>query len=163
MHRDHQRWYSHRLNRDMGVAVYGNYGSAHPRLPHQHGRRMGAGRSGHDSHSQPVHRPGANPHFLHQRRAERFVRKQRSAPLPSQLDAGAIRRLYSERSFPVHRLTVPDAGHRDCHARRIARCLSRGQHPLQTSRPREALLRALRHLRHARLDGRDVRRQLLLQ
>src|SRR5262245_36063576 len=26
MHRDHQRWYSHRLNRDMGVAVYGNYG-----------------------------------------------------------------------------------------------------------------------------------------
>ena len=27
MHRDHQRWYSHRLNRDMGVAVYGNYGA----------------------------------------------------------------------------------------------------------------------------------------
>jgi esterase/lipase superfamily enzyme len=27
MHRDHQRWYSHRLNRDMGVAIYGNYGS----------------------------------------------------------------------------------------------------------------------------------------
>src|SRR5207248_8894493 len=26
MHRDHQRWYSHRLNRDMGVAVYGHYG-----------------------------------------------------------------------------------------------------------------------------------------
>jgi esterase/lipase superfamily enzyme len=26
MHRDHQRWYSHRLNRDMGVAIYGNYG-----------------------------------------------------------------------------------------------------------------------------------------
>jgi esterase/lipase superfamily enzyme len=26
MHRDHHRWYSHRLNRDMGVAVYGNYG-----------------------------------------------------------------------------------------------------------------------------------------
>jgi esterase/lipase superfamily enzyme len=27
MHRDHQRWYSHRLNRDMGVAIYGNYGA----------------------------------------------------------------------------------------------------------------------------------------
>ena len=27
MHRDHQRWYSHRLNRDMGVAIYGNYGT----------------------------------------------------------------------------------------------------------------------------------------
>src|ERR1700693_4218575 len=26
MHRDHQRWYSHRLSRDMGVNVYGNYG-----------------------------------------------------------------------------------------------------------------------------------------
>src|SRR4030095_268493 len=26
MPRDHQRWYSHRLNRDMGVAIYGNYG-----------------------------------------------------------------------------------------------------------------------------------------
>jgi esterase/lipase superfamily enzyme len=26
MHRDHQRWYSHRLNRDMGVAIYGHYG-----------------------------------------------------------------------------------------------------------------------------------------
>ena len=26
MHRDHQRWYSHRLNRGMGVAIYGNYG-----------------------------------------------------------------------------------------------------------------------------------------
>src|SRR5450759_5942147 len=26
MHREHHRWYSHRLNRDMGVAVYGNYG-----------------------------------------------------------------------------------------------------------------------------------------
>ena len=26
MHRDHHRWYSHRLNRDMGVAVYGHYG-----------------------------------------------------------------------------------------------------------------------------------------
>ena len=26
MHRDYQRWYSHRLNRDMGVAMYGNYG-----------------------------------------------------------------------------------------------------------------------------------------
>ena len=31
------------------------------------------------------------------------------------------------------------------------------------SRPREALLRALRRLRHARLDGRDLRRQLLFQ
>jgi len=27
MHRDHQHWYSHRLNRDMGVAIYGNYGA----------------------------------------------------------------------------------------------------------------------------------------
>jgi esterase/lipase superfamily enzyme len=27
MHRDHHRWYSHRLNRDMGVAIYGNYGA----------------------------------------------------------------------------------------------------------------------------------------
>ena len=27
MHRDHHRWYSHRLNRDMGVAVYGHYGA----------------------------------------------------------------------------------------------------------------------------------------
>src|SRR5213078_4567002 len=27
MHRDHQRWYSHRLNRDMGDAIYGNYGA----------------------------------------------------------------------------------------------------------------------------------------
>src|SRR6476620_5466238 len=27
MHRDHHRWYSHRLNRDMGVAIYGNYGT----------------------------------------------------------------------------------------------------------------------------------------
>ena len=27
MHRDHHRWYSHRLSRDMGVAVYGNYGA----------------------------------------------------------------------------------------------------------------------------------------
>jgi esterase/lipase superfamily enzyme len=26
MHRDHQRWYSHRVSRDMGVAIYGNYG-----------------------------------------------------------------------------------------------------------------------------------------
>ena len=26
MQRDHHRWYSHRLNRDMGVAVYGHYG-----------------------------------------------------------------------------------------------------------------------------------------
>jgi len=26
MHRDYQRWYSHRLNRDMGVVVYGHYG-----------------------------------------------------------------------------------------------------------------------------------------
>ena len=26
MHCEHYRWYSHRLNRDMGVAVYGNYG-----------------------------------------------------------------------------------------------------------------------------------------
>ena len=26
MDRDHHRWYSHRLNRDMGVAVYGHYG-----------------------------------------------------------------------------------------------------------------------------------------
>ena len=26
MHRDYHRWYSHRLNRDMGVAVYGHYG-----------------------------------------------------------------------------------------------------------------------------------------
>ena len=26
MERDHQRWYSHRFNRDMGVAVYGHYG-----------------------------------------------------------------------------------------------------------------------------------------
>ena len=27
MHRDHQCWYSHRLNRQMGIAIYGNYGS----------------------------------------------------------------------------------------------------------------------------------------
>src|SRR5438128_11941799 len=27
MHRNHQCWYSHRLNRDMGVAIYGNYGA----------------------------------------------------------------------------------------------------------------------------------------
>jgi esterase/lipase superfamily enzyme len=26
MHREHQRWYSHRLNREMGVNVYGHYG-----------------------------------------------------------------------------------------------------------------------------------------
>src|SRR5438477_276102 len=26
MRRDHHRWYSHRLSRDMGVAVYGHYG-----------------------------------------------------------------------------------------------------------------------------------------
>jgi esterase/lipase superfamily enzyme len=26
MHRDYHRWYSHRLNRDMGVAVYGHFG-----------------------------------------------------------------------------------------------------------------------------------------
>ncbi len=49
----------------------------------------------------------------------------------------------------------------DHYLRRIARRLSRGQHPLQASRPREALLRPLGRLRHARLDGRDVRRQLL--
>src|ERR1044071_1991074 len=27
MHRDHQHWHSHRLNREMGIAIYGNYGS----------------------------------------------------------------------------------------------------------------------------------------
>src|SRR5437764_13426054 len=27
MHRNHQCWYSHRLNRNMGVAIYGNYGA----------------------------------------------------------------------------------------------------------------------------------------
>ena len=26
MQRDHHRWYSHRINRDMGVAVYAHYG-----------------------------------------------------------------------------------------------------------------------------------------
>src|SRR5207249_2217288 len=26
MHRDYHRWYSERLNRDMGVAVYGHFG-----------------------------------------------------------------------------------------------------------------------------------------
>lgn len=26
MQKDHVRWYSHRLGRDMGVAVYGHYG-----------------------------------------------------------------------------------------------------------------------------------------
>src|SRR6185369_6494897 len=27
MHRDHQCWYSDRLNRYMGIAIYGNYGA----------------------------------------------------------------------------------------------------------------------------------------
>ena len=26
MHRDHQYWYSHHVNRNMGVVIYGNYG-----------------------------------------------------------------------------------------------------------------------------------------
>ena len=26
MHRDHHRWYSHRLGREMGINVYGHYG-----------------------------------------------------------------------------------------------------------------------------------------
>ena len=26
MHREHHRWYSHRLSRDMGIAVYGHHG-----------------------------------------------------------------------------------------------------------------------------------------
>ena len=133
MHRDHQHWYSHRLNRYMGVAIYGNYGAPILAFPTSWRRRMGDGRSEHDSHPQPLPRAGAHPNLLHQQREQRFVPKQGSAPFPSELDAGAVRRLCGERSFPVHRLPVPDARHRDRHVRRVARCLSRRQHSLQAS------------------------------
>src|SRR6266480_7704191 len=136
MHRDHQRWYSHRLNRDMGVAIYGNYGAPILAFPTSCGDEW-------------------------EMEGQSMIRT-----LSPYLEEGRIRIFCikcGERSFPVHRLAVPDAWHRDRHAGRIARCLSRGQHSLQASRPREAMLRALGYLRYAGLHGRDVRRQLLFQ
>ena len=91
MHRDHHNWYSHRLSRDMGVNVYGHYGMPILAFPTSMG----------DEHEQegqgmvrarPLHRRRTNPILFHQRRAERFVQQQRSAPVPPELDAGSIAR-----------------------------------------------------------------------
>ena len=112
MHRDHQRWYSHRLNRDMGVAVYGNYGAPILAFPTSMGDEHGAGRSGHDPHPQPIHRARANPHLLHQRRAERFVRKQGSAPFHRSWMQAQYDAYVANEVFPFIDSAVPDARHR---------------------------------------------------
>ena len=163
MHRDHQVWYSHRLNRHMGIAIYGNYGAPILAFPTSCGDEWEMEGQGMIPTLSPYLEQGRIRIFCINSVQQRFIPKQGSASLSSELDAGAVRCLCGERGFPVHRLTVPNTRHRDRHTGRIARCISRGQHSLQTSRPREALLRALRRLRHAGFHGRDVRRQLLLQ
>ena len=88
----------------MGVAIYGNYGTPILAFPTSCGDEHEQEGQGMIRTLSPYLDAGAHPNLLHQRRAERFVRKQGSAPFPSQLDAGAIRRLCGERSLPVHRL-----------------------------------------------------------
>ena len=100
MHRDHQHWYSHRLNRDMGVNIYGNYGAPILAFPTSCGDEHEQEGQGMIRTLTPYIEAGTHPDLLHQWSPKRFVQQQGSASLPSQLDAGAIRRLCGERGFP---------------------------------------------------------------
>ena len=117
MHRDYHRWYSHRLNRDMGVDVYGHYGMPILAFPTSMGDEWEQEGQGMIRTLSPYIEQGRIRIFsINSVHSDSFS-KQGSAPVPSQLDAGAIRRLRGERGFPVHRLPVPDARHPDRHTR----------------------------------------------
>ena len=163
MHRDHHRWYSHRLNRDMGVAVYGHYGMPILAFPTSMGDEWEQEGQGMIRTLSPYLDQGRIRIFcINGVQSDSFANKGahpfHRSWMQAQYDAYVANEV-----FPFIDSVCQTPGIPISHARRIARCLSRGQHPLQASRPREALLRALRRLRHARFHGRDVRRQLLLQ
>ena len=163
MHRDHHRWYSHRLNRDMGVAVYGHYGMPILAFPTSMGDEWEQEGQGMIRTLSPYLDQGRIRIFcINGVQSDSFANKGahpfHRSWMQAQYDAYVANEV-----FPFIDSVCRTPGIRISHAGRIARCLSRGQHPLQTSRSCEALLRAVRRLRHARFHGRDVRRQLLLQ
>ena len=73
MHRDHHRWYSHRLSRDMGVAVYGHYGMPILAFPTSMGDEQEQEGQGMIRTLGPYIEEGRIRILLHQRSPERFV------------------------------------------------------------------------------------------
>src|SRR5438067_8773994 len=143
MHRDHQYWYSHRLNRGMGVAIYGNYGVPMLAFPTSCGDVWEMEGQGMIRTLSPYLEQGRIRFFsINGVQSDSFANKGahpfHRSWMQAQYDAYVANEV-----FPFIDSQCQTSGIGICHARRLARCLSRGQHPLQTSRPRETLLRAL--------------------
>ena len=102
MHRDHQCWYSDRLNRYMGVAIYGNYGAPILAFPTSCGDEWEMEGQGMIRTLSPYLEQGRIRIFCINSVQQRLVPKQGSASLSSELDAGAVRCLCGERGFSVH-------------------------------------------------------------
>ena len=163
MHRDYHRWYSHRLNRDMGVAVYGHYGMPILAFPTSGGDEWEQEGQGMIRTLGPYLEQGRIRIFsINGVNNDSFQNKGAHPFHRSWMQAQYDDYVASE-VFPFIDSQCQTAGIPITTLGRIARRLSRRQHSLQASRSCEALLRALRRLRHARFHGRDVRRQLLLQ
>jgi len=113
MHRDHQRWYFRTVSVGTWASHLRQFGWPILAFPTGHGRRVGAGRSEYDSHSQPYGstRGESESFCINGVQSDRFANKERT--LSSELDAGAVPDAYvGERSFSVHRFPVPNGGHR---------------------------------------------------
>ncbi len=170
MHRDHHNWYSHRLNRDIGVNVYGHYGMPILAFPTSCGDE-------HEQEGQGMIRTlgpyldagririfcinGVQSDSFSNKGAHPFHRSWLQAQYDDYVASEVFPFIDSVCQTPGIPITTYGASLGAYHAANTL--FKHPDHPLQASRPREALLRALRRLRHARLDGRDVRRQLLLQ
>ncbi len=163
MHRDYHRWYSQRLNREMGVAVYGHYGMPILAFPtsggdewEQEGQGMirTLGPYLDEGRVRIFSINGVQNDSFQNKGAHPFHRSWMQAQYDDYVSSEVFPFIDSQCQTPGIPITTYGASLGAYHA---ANTLFK--HP----GPREALLRALRRLRYARFHGRDVRRQLLLQ
>ena len=120
MQREYQRWYTGRLGRDMGVVVYGHWGTPLLAFPTSGGDEWEMEGQGMVGGAGRVHRRRADQavHRRLERRSE--LLQQGRPPLPSELDAAAVGRIHPLGSDAVHPPPLQRAG-ADRHDGRVAR------------------------------------------
>ena len=147
MRTEHQYWYSPRLGHDMGVAVFGHWGPPLLAFPTSHGDEWELQRHGMvdalaefiDGGRVKLFCVGSNNHesFLNSS-AHPFHRSWRQRMFDEYI---------REEVFPFIYTSCQTESIRDRDDGRVARGLSRREHTLPVSTPRQAVLRALRRLR----------------
>ena len=160
---DYQRWYSHRLGRDMGVVVFGHYGPPMIAFPTTGGDEWEYERQGVIGAMAGAIDAGRVKVFcVNTNNGDSFgndgAHPRHRSFMQAQYDEYIVQEV-----MPFIRSHCRSHGVGDLDDGGVARRLSRREHAAEASRRGEALLRALGRVRHAALHGRRLRRQLLLQ